>query len=263
MGGLPAPVVLAVTLAISATALHYPKGGEELGFRALPPHTVLLAVLTCAALVVRRSRPRTVLAVTVLLALIEWTITAVWLPVEQRNNAMVIAPVVALFSVAAGNDRLAARRAVALALPLLLAGALLLGPRPWYAAENLAVLAWGLVAVAAGEAVRSRRAALRAISERAERAERTREEEARRRVAEERVRIARELHDVVAHTIALITVQAGVASHLMDSRPDRAREALAHVREAGRRALTELRETVEVLRQPDECPAPTLSLLPI
>src|ERR671910_102877 len=105
------------------------------------------------------------------------------------------------------------------------------------------------MAAAAGDAVRSRRAFVDAIRERAERAERTREEEARRRVAEERLRIARDLHDVVAHHIALVNVQAGVAAHVMDRRPDQAKEALAHVREARRSALGELRATVGLLRQ--------------
>ena len=96
-----------------------------------------------------------------------------------------------------------------------------------------------------------------AIRERAERAERTREEEARRRVAEERLRIARDLHDVVAHHIALVNVQAGVAAHVMDKRPDQAKEALAHVREASRSALNELRATVGLLRQSGDPEAPT------
>jgi signal transduction histidine kinase len=96
-----------------------------------------------------------------------------------------------------------------------------------------------------------------AIRERAERAERTREEEARRRVAEERLRIARDLHDVVAHHIALVNVQAGVAAHVMDKRPDQAKEALAHVREASRSALDELRVTVGLLRQSGDPEAPT------
>lgn len=98
---------------------------------------------------------------------------------------------------------------------------------------------------------------MHAIRERAERAERTREEEARRRVAEERLRIARDLHDVVAHHIALVNVQAGVASHVMDKRPDQAKEALAHVREASRSALNELRATVGLLRQTGDPEAPT------
>ena len=108
----------------------------------------------------------------------------------------------------------------------------------------VAVAAWAGTAMAAGDAIRSRRAYAAAIAERAQRAEETREEEAKRRVAEERMRIARELHDVVAHQIALANVQAGVAAHVMDRRPDQARQALAHVSEASRSALDELRATV-------------------
>lgn len=113
------------------------------------------------------------------------------------------------------------------------------------------------MAAAAGDAVRSRRAFVDAIRERAERAERSRDEEARRRVAEERLRIARDLHDVVAHHIALVNVQAGVAAHVMDKRPDQAKEALGHVREASRSALNELRATVGLLRQSGDPEAPT------
>jgi signal transduction histidine kinase len=131
------------------------------------------------------------------------------------------------------------------------------GPLPWYTQDNLAVFAWTGMAAAAGDAIRSRRAFLHAVQERAERAERTREEEARRRVAEERLRIARDLHDVVAHHIALVNVQAGVAAHVMDKRPDQAKEALSHVREAGRSALGELRATVGLLRQCGDPEAPT------
>lgn len=130
----------------------------------------------------------------------------------------------------------------------------------------VAAVAWAGTAVAAGDALRSRRAYAVATAERAQRAEETREEEARRRVAEERLRIARELHDVVAHQIALANVQAGVAAHVMDRRPDQARQALAHVREASRSALDELRATVGLLRQHGEPaapmePAPGLGLL--
>jgi hypothetical protein len=70
------------------------------------------------------------------------------------------------------------------------------------------------------------------------------------------MRIARELHDVVAHHIALVNVQAGVAAHVMDNRPDQAKQALAHVREASRSALHELRATVGLLRQSGEPEAP-------
>jgi signal transduction histidine kinase len=80
--------------------------------------------------------------------------------------------------------------------------------------------------------------------------------EARRRVAEERLRIARELHDVVAHHIALINVQAGVAAHRLRDRPDQAEEALAHIREAGRSVLTEMQVMLGVLRAPERAVAP-------
>jgi signal transduction histidine kinase len=139
---------------------------------------------------------------------------------------------------------------------LLTLGATALGSGPWYAQGNLALLAWAGMATAGGDAIRSRRAYVAAVEERAERAERTREEEARRRVAEERMRIARELHDVVAHHIALVNVQAGVAAHVMDARPDQAKQALAHVREASRTALDELRATVGLLRQSGDPEAP-------
>lgn len=142
-------------------------------------------------------------------------------------------------------------------MTILTGAAMLAGPLPWYAQENLGILAWTGIGATAGDAVRSRRAVVQAIRDRAERAERTREEEARRRVAEERLRIARDLHDVVAHHIALVNVQAGVAAHVMDKRPDQAKEALAHVREASRSALNELRATVGLLRQSGDPEAPT------
>jgi signal transduction histidine kinase len=139
----------------------------------------------------------------------------------------------------------------------------------WDEPVNAIAFVWTALAIAVGEAVRNRRAFVAAIEERARRAEHTREEEARRRVAEERMRIARELHDIVGHHIALINVQAGVASHLLTSSPDQARQALAHVREAGRSALAELSATVTVLRQGDETdddaphePTPGLDRLP-
>jgi len=113
------------------------------------------------------------------------------------------------------------------------------------------------MAAAVGEAVRGRRAALAAVEERAVRAERTREEEARRRVAEERLHIARELHDVVAHHIAVINVQAGVAGHLITSQPEAAAEALGHVRRSSRAVLDELSGLLGVLRRPEESDTPT------
>src|SRR4029450_9334994 len=85
-------------------------------------------------------------------------------------------------------------------------------------------------------------------------AERTRAEEARGRAGEERMRIARELHDVLAHNISLINVQAGVALHLMDEQPGQSRSALVAIKQASNDALGELRSVLDVLRQGDEAP---------
>ena len=90
------------------------------------------------------------------------------------------------------------------------------------------------------------------VEERARRAEESREQEARRRVGDERLRIARELHDVLAHHIAVINVQAGVAGHLLERQPEQAREALDHVRAAARSVLSEMQAVVTVLREPGE-----------
>jgi signal transduction histidine kinase len=121
-----------------------------------------------------------------------------------------------------------------------------------------------IVVVAAGDSVRNRRAYLAQVEERAVQAERTREEDARRIVREERVRIARELHDVVAHHMALVNAQVAVAHHLLRTDLDKAYLALAHVKETSRSALDELRATVSLLRDDDDPhtdlqPAPSFS----
>ncbi|MGW5121105.1 sensor histidine kinase [Streptomyces noursei] len=252
-----AAVAVVAFVAILCGAVAGPHGAHgthlpRFAARELTVTTVVLAALACGALVLRRRLPRTVLAVTGALTIVEL--------VAQSNapRAPVAgAAVIALFTVASHTDRPTTWRIGALTCVVLTAAAMFFGHRAWYAQENLAIFAWTGMAAAAGDAVRSRRAYVDAIRERAERAERTREEEARRQVAEERLRIARELHDVVAHHIALVNVQAGVASHVMDNRPDQAKQALAHVREASRSALEELRATVGLLRQSDDPKAPT------
>src|SRR5581483_2069211 len=81
---------------------------------------------------------------------------------------------------------------------------------------------------------------------------REREEQARRAVDAERLRIARELHDVVAHTMATINVQASVAAHVIDQQPEQAAEALEAIKQASKEGLRELRGILNVLRQADE-----------
>jgi signal transduction histidine kinase len=113
---------------------------------------------------------------------------------------------------------------------------------------------WAAGAVLVGGSVLSQRAERAALKERARHLAETREEEARRRVAEERVRIARDLHDSVAHTLASISVQAGVGAHVLDERPEDARDALLAIRHTSRDALAELRATLGMLRSDDPSP---------
>ncbi len=107
------------------------------------------------------------------------------------------------------------------------------------------IVAFGTVA---GDGARSRRAYIAAIQERAERAIRTREAEASRRVSEERLRIARDLHDTVAHQIAVISLTAGVASSAIDERPEKAKESLSIIRTAARTVLREIGDLMAMLR---------------
>ncbi|SCF03437.1 Signal transduction histidine kinase [Micromonospora viridifaciens] len=109
-----------------------------------------------------------------------------------------------------------------------------------------------VMSAALGESVRSRRVIAAEAQERAELAERTREEEARARVDAERLRIAREVHDTVAHAIAIINIQSGVTAHVLDKRPDVAREALQAIEQTSSRALREMRAILGVLRDDDD-----------
>ncbi|MEU3844864.1 histidine kinase [Streptomyces sp. NPDC028635] len=247
-----AALAAGVLLCMVAGSFVDPHGenGVTWGVRSPAPLSLLLMTIGAAALVARRRAPLRVLLVTGTVAVVECVTSDPRAPVAMSA-------VVALYTVAATTDRPTTWRVGLLTMTVLTGAAMLAGPLPWYAQENLGIFAWTGMAAAAGDAVRSRRAFVHAIRERAERAERTREEEARRRVAEERLRIARDLHDVVAHHIALVNVQAGVAAHVMDKRPDQAKEALAHVREASRSALNELRATVGLLRQSGDPEAPT------
>jgi len=149
-------------------------------------------------------------------------------------------------------------------VPLTLAGMLALG-----AGHALGEgMSFGVIVIAAvwvgtavlfGEVVRSRRAGAQLAAGR-------REEETLRRVAEERLRIAREVHDVVGHGLAAISLQAGVAEHLLDARPEEARRSLAAIRQVSKTALDELRAEIGALRGDGEAaprrPAPTLDALP-
>ncbi|MFD4559697.1 sensor histidine kinase [Streptomyces sp. NPDC058469] len=135
------------------------------------------------------------------------------------------------------------------------------GPTTQQVVERTALIAgWFLCAVVTGLADRNWQAYLRQTEQRALEAERTREEAALRRAGEERLRIARELHDSLTHSISIVKLQAGVAVHLARKRGEEVPPALLAIQEAGGEAMRELRATLEILRTTEE-PTGTPALL--
>jgi signal transduction histidine kinase len=204
------------------------------------------------ALVARRRHPVAVLVV-VFCATLAYALT------DYPRGPIFFALIVAFFTAVIAGHRLAAIVSLALGYVgfLWLPSVLTREPAPTLTV-GLGLAAWLLVLLSAAEFVRVRR-------DRAHEAARMQEEEARRRASEERLRIARELHDALGHHIALINVQAGVALHLDEGLSEQARTALDAIREASKEALTELRSVLDILRQVDEeaprGPTPTLRRL--
>lgn len=235
-------VLAAVVLAASLLGLPpTPAAGGDPQVGPLTPGAVGALVLAGGALAFRRRHPVIVWAGVT--ALVVGVVPA--FGAQGRGLPMVV---VALYTVAAHTDR---RTSLATAVTTAVAAFVLVTTEfDVGAADPLtyAAAAWTLLPAAVGDAVRSGRQVVAAAVERAERAEATREEEARRRVAEERLRIGRELHDVVAHHVATITVHAGVAEHLLATDPAQAATSLRHVRESSTRALEEMHSLVAVLR---------------
>ncbi len=218
--------------------------------RAAPSHPVALVLVLLPALVLpmRRARPRLALAACVALYLGA-------LVLGTQSPGATLAMIVAAYTVA---QRTARRRSVPAILAAVVATAatsiavsLVSGVDTRFLQVGLALALAGAI----GDAARSRRAYVEAVEERARRAEETREAEARRRVTEERLRIARDLHDAVAHRISVISLNAGVASSALETRPEKARDALATIRTTSRDVLGEIGAMLSVLRAPDEAAA--------
>jgi len=230
---LPAAVIGAIQL----VGTHFASQGQP-DRKPLDLFAIALLVAGPAALVGRRRHP-----VPVLVAVLAVTMTYVGL--GYPFGPVFVSLVVAFFTAVTAGRRLVAWLGAAV---LVSSGGLatLLGRHSGPGLAGLAGLAaWLLVVLTAAEGARVGR-------ERATEAERAREEAVRRRASEERLRIARELHDVLAHNISLINVQAGVALHLMDEQPEQVRGALAAIKTASGDTLRELRSTLGVLRQVDE-----------
>jgi signal transduction histidine kinase len=212
-----------------------------------PGAAVLLVAVACLALAWRRRYPVTVLVVSV-------AAVSAYSLLGYVNGAALVAPVLALYAVAA---QVSVRRAVIAAvttLAVLLTVTAANNPFGHISGGGFDIIPFMVAAALfAGIAVANRRAYVASIRDRAE-------QDARRRLDEERLRIARELHDVVAHTMATINVQAGVAAHVLPTRPEAAAESLQAIKTASKEGLRELRAILNVLRQADDAdptqPAP-------
>ncbi len=234
---LPAVILAAALVAVRGLEAHGLQRAGWLGY--------VLTVLAASMLAARRRWPLPVFAGTLALSVIA-------IAVASPTGAIALTVVIAVYTLAQVEGR---RVSVLLALLAGIALALargLLQYRGWSDARTAVEPAVALAALFLGWAVSSHRAYIAEIEARAAQAERTREEEARRQVDAERLRIARELHDVLAHGIATINVQAGVAAHVLHERPEHAAAALRTIKATSKDALRELRGIVGVLREADE-----------
>jgi signal transduction histidine kinase len=248
---------LAVTMALITLAGSLGEGHPSQQFDkpaaghhipAVTPAASLLILSSALVLTWRRRRPLLVLGVSL-------AGTLAFTCLGYVNGAAILNPILALYAVALTSST---RRAIAISLLTMVAlMAASAGFDPLGATGGGFVVIPGEVAAALflGLWVSSRHAYAR----------REGEEQARRAVDAERLRIARELHDVVAHTMATINVQAGVAGHVIDQEPEQAAQALEAIKLASKEALRELRGILNVLRQADEqdptAPAPRLAEL--
>ncbi|MEU6009670.1 histidine kinase [Streptomyces sp. NPDC047453] len=247
--GVPAGVgnwaiAVGVAGALLATGLSGGHSADDLGLLGYA-----LLVAGGLALAARRRAPLPVLAVTGLCA------------VGYQAVGFDVPAVAYLFAVYAAmraghrTVTVAASGAMLAALPLAALASLHDTGEAFAQARGALEVAWLIAAGAAGEA-------LRQAERRADEAERTREETARRRADEERLHIARELHDSLTHQISIIKVQAEVAVHVARRRGEQVPAALLAIQEAGREASRELRATLEALRDDDTAPPRGLDHVP-
>jgi signal transduction histidine kinase len=215
-----------------------------------------LLVVTGLALAVRRRWPVAVFVVTAVASLTYYA-------VEYPDGPGWVSLFVAIYTVTLRGDGRRSLVIVSVGIAVLtcgwLASSVDLQPREAMGWVFFRIGA-SVMSAALGESIRSRRVIAEDAIERAELAERTRDEIARARVDEERLRIAREVHDTVAHAIAIINVQAGVTAHVLDKHPERARDTLEVIARASSDALGEMRSILGVLRDEDEHRAPQQGL---
>lgn len=230
------------------------------GFGANAPPIMLLVVM-CAALAFRRVRPVASFAVVAGCGLLQW---AVGWDLSSYDTALLVS----LFALAAYGPRWASRAGLAVGL----LGVVLAVTRYFWTggetALGTAVMLGALVVAtwAVGDVRRTRHDYVQALVDRAEQAERERDQQAALAAVEERGRIAREMHDVVAHSLSVMVVQADGGRYAADEHPDQATKALETIAGTGRQALVEMRRLLGVLRDDDGgaglAPQPGVGMLP-
>jgi signal transduction histidine kinase len=237
-----AVLLTAAILVGSYDEAHPSRPGDQMLNGHPVPYTPAAAFLLVAVaglvLAGRRRYPLTVLAVST-------AAVALYGLLGYVNGAAILLPTAAVYTVAQTGSVRRAVGAAVITLAVLMAATAAGNPfGPFGGGFELIP---GLIAAAllGGLAVNNRRAYVASIQARAE-------DDARRRVDAERLRIARELHDVVAHTMATINVQASVATHVLADRPEAAAQALANIKLASKDGLRELRAVLNVLRQADD-----------
>src|SRR6266540_2612140 len=234
--------ILGAALAAFVTVGTYFASQHQPTRRPFDAWTIVLIGVAAGALALRRRHPVAVMTVV-------FGATLLYFILGYANGPIWLTLIVAYVTAVVRGHRLAAAVAAVAGVGLFpwLDTLLRNGPAPSLAGVA-AVAAWLLVLLGAAEAVRMRR-------ERAAETVRIQEEEALRRASEERLRIARELHDALGHHLSLINVQSGVALHLNEDLPEQAQRSLAAIKQASKEALAELRSVLDILRQEGE-PAP-------
>jgi signal transduction histidine kinase len=221
--------------------------GEVLGGGSDRSPAMILGIAAAAALCGRRRFPAATLAASAV---------AVAMLFDLDHTAGVVAmfaPAAALYSLALRRGRHAQLLAGLAAVGAVIVADVLRGGSPTVL-QTLGHVLLVSIPLLAAEAIRAHRLYLQVLQERVELAERTREQEAQQRTEQERLRIARELHDLVAHTLTEINVQAGAAAEQLQA--GAARSALERIEDASHRAIGELRAVLGVLRDPRQPIAP-------
>ena len=232
-----------VLLGITGVSLSSVTGGQE--NHGSPAVALPIAVVLCLVVALRRRMPEKMLLLAAVMGVVQLVADVEVMPAD-------FAMLVIIYTVAADGARWASR--------LALIGGLCAGTVSQIRWPQTDTSALGVVLIAVfqtvpfalawvlGDSIRTRRAYLAQLEERAARLEKEREAQSKVAVAAERARIARELHDVVAHNVSVMVVQADGAAYVMDTAPEQARKALETISGTGRQALAEMRRLLGVLR---------------